>query len=82
MSSTKVTNALYGKATSRLRAAHQEEFLRLLEEEYAKANLVYKRRRTPEERAAQEAAAKKAAAQRKVAALVTQFGEDVLPVKL
>ena len=84
MSDEKKNNAevrkAYGKATAALREAHKEEFLALLEAEYAKAGLTVRRRLTAEQRAERDAAkaaereAKKAAkAAAKIAALEAEL---------
>ena len=47
-------NKAYGKATTKLRENHREEFEKLVTEEYAAVGLVFKKRKTAEERAEQE----------------------------
>lgn len=50
------TRAAYGRATTRLREMHREDFDSLLAEEYASAGLTVRRRLTEAERAEREAA--------------------------
>ena len=54
--SEKDRNKAYTKAAARLREAHQEEFDRLLAEEYEAIGAVPRRRKTEEEKAAEAAA--------------------------
>ena len=63
----------YAAAVKALKAAHNAEFLALLEAEYEKDGAVYKRRLTPEERAARDVEEKKAKAAAKIAALQAEF---------
>jgi hypothetical protein len=71
-------NAAYSSAERRLRDAHPEEFQALLQEETEKLGLEYKPRMSAQERAALILQEKKAKAAAKIAALVAEFGEDVL----
>jgi hypothetical protein len=48
-------NKAYGAATTALRDTHRAEFALLLEQEYAKAGLTLRRRKTAEERAVEQA---------------------------
>lgn len=88
MSDEKKNNAevrkAYGKATSRLRELHREDFDRLLAEEYDKAGLVVRRRMSAEERAvrdAQKAAEREAKRQMKAAAKIAALEAELASLK-
>jgi hypothetical protein len=74
-----IKSALYGRAATALRKAHEDEFRALLEAEYTKEGLEYRPRRSAAERAAEEDAKAKAKAAAKIKALVEQYGPDVVP---
>lgn len=71
-------NKRYTRAVAALKAAHGDEFLALLEAEYAKDGLTYKRRMTAEERDAKATADARAKAAAKVAELAAIYGQDIL----
>ena len=71
---TRNANQRYGAAMQALKAMFPDQFQQLLEQEYAKDGVAYKRRRTAEEREAAERETKRAAAQAKIDALRAEFG--------
>lgn len=71
-------NAAYSCAERRLREAHPDEFQALLREETEKLGLEYRPKMTKEERQARLLQERKAKAAAKIAALVAEFGDDVL----
>lgn len=74
-----IKSALYGRAQTALRKAHEDEFRALLEAEYAKEGLEYRPRRSAEERAAVAEAEARAKAAARIRTLVEKFGPDVVP---
>lgn len=68
-------NKAYGKATTRLREAHREEFDALVAEEYRKVGLAFRRRRTAEEREQDERKARTERAQAALRKLLTAHPE-------
>lgn len=67
-------NQRYAAAQAVLRKAHQEEFLTLLEAEYVKDGLTFRRRVSAEERERAAFEAKRQAAINKIAELEAKFG--------
>lgn len=81
MGSNKEAQAARNAADRRLREAHPTEFTILMEEEYAKRGLTWKRRGTAEERAAQKAEAKKQAVVTRLRAEAAKAGIGILLVE-
>jgi len=61
-------SAAYSAAEKRLREAHADEFHQYMAEECIKVGVDYVRKLTPQEKAAAQ-----------IAALVAQFGTDIIP---
>ena len=72
---TSVQNKAYGKAMSRLREAHRDEFDALVMEEYEAVGLTYRKRATAEERAEREEAERTAKAKARLEKLLTEHPE-------
>jgi dsDNA-binding SOS-regulon protein len=68
-------NKAYGKAMSRLREEHREEFDALVAEEYEAVGLTFRKRASAEEREAREAAEREAKAKAKLDKLLAEHPE-------